>query len=252
MLTFFLRIFKLIFDLFFPIFCLGCGVIGHWICSDCKKLLELQEKQVCAYCFRISEFGRTCANCARDASKKLTGVLVGCVFEEHSLLAKAIHTYKYDFIEPLSEDLSEIWEKMPLEYIITGTFSAIPLHRKRLRWRGFNQSALLLQKLGEKFWKKYEFVLSNEPLLVRVHFQKPQMELTRKERLKNVTDCFVINPKYEGSVPQCVVLVDDVATTLATLEEAAEVLRRWGVEEVWALVLARSYGKVYNEASIKI
>jgi ComF family protein len=107
----------------------------------------------------------------------------------------------------------------------------VPLHPRREFQRGFNQADDLARQLG----------LPVAPLLTRVVFTRSQIELPAGERHENVRNAFAFRPA-PGSrlpVPGCVVLVDDVATTGATLDACATVLKRSGVKEVRALTAAR-------------
>lgn len=161
-------------------------------------------------------------------------------YHKNRLLPKLIHTLKYDFVTDLAEPLS--W--LMVEAFVRANLSdviliPVPLHPKRQRWRGFNQADLLAQKLAASTGTP---VL---PLLIRTHFHRPQMELSKLERQRNMKGAFAINPKYASSVKGLVnaektfLLIDDVATTLSTLHSCAKTLRMGGCRKVSALVLAR-------------
>lgn len=109
----------------------------------------------------------------------------------------------------------------------------VPLHRDRLRERGYNQSALLARQIG-RFW--------NVPVdcadLKKVRSTPPQVTLARKERALNVCGAF----SWEGKPikGQQVLLVDDVMTSGSTINECARVLKQAGAVLVDALALART------------
>jgi competence protein ComFC len=110
----------------------------------------------------------------------------------------------------------------------------IPLSAKRLRKRGYNQAALLAKELGKRFGME---VL---PLLKRIKETKPQYGLKREERITNMKDAFMLNDKglmIEDKL--IVILIDDVLTTGSTMSEAAKVLKKNGVREVWGVALAK-------------
>ncbi len=110
----------------------------------------------------------------------------------------------------------------------------VPLHSKRLRQRGFNQALLLAHRLSER--NKIPFSCDN---LVRVRPTRPQVELTGDERIRNVRGAFAL--KKPGAVETMhVVLVDDVFTTGATMNECAVVLKKSGASQVTVLTLARA------------
>ncbi|MBU4216276.1 hypothetical protein L6270_02600 [Candidatus Parcubacteria bacterium] len=107
----------------------------------------------------------------------------------------------------------------------------VPLHNKRLRWRGFNQS----EKLAHFIANKSQIKINTENLK-RIKFKKPQASLKKEARLKNIQNVFT----WQGAKlnHQNIILVDDVTTTGATLNECAKILKANGANEVWGLVLA--------------
>jgi ComF family protein len=110
----------------------------------------------------------------------------------------------------------------------------IPLHRKRLRERGYNQSFLLARRLARKAQLPVDAFL-----LKKTRETEVQAGLTREERLKNLKGCFEVT-RPEVIRGKRILLVDDVFTTGSTLETAAQALSRAGADCVEALVLARA------------
>ena len=113
----------------------------------------------------------------------------------------------------------------------------VPLHLDRLRWRGFNQSLLLAQAIG----KSYQ--ISVAPfLLTRTRPTLPQTQLTESERKSNVRGAFCVSAKNgQNSLKRKrVLVVDDVYTSGATVEECARVLYKSGAREVDVFTLARA------------
>jgi ComF family protein len=110
----------------------------------------------------------------------------------------------------------------------------VPLHVRRERWRGFNQAALLAEALAGYYGWEY-----HGRVLKRIQQRKPQMSLSRKERLTNVRGVFELGVGTEVIGRKRWLLVDDVWTTGATMRECGKVLKRAGAKEVWGLVLAR-------------
>ena len=110
----------------------------------------------------------------------------------------------------------------------------VPLHPKRLRWRGFNQSVILARVVGSQ-WN-----LPIDPfVLVRPRETPPQTQLSEEERRRNVRRAFSVNPakSIEG---KSVLLIDDVYTSGATVNECSRALKRGGAREVYVLTLARA------------
>jgi ComF family protein len=110
----------------------------------------------------------------------------------------------------------------------------VPLHPKRLRWRGFNQSALLARQISRMYGIPMDpFVLRRE------HETAPQTQLVEDERRRNVRGAFALH--RDRSVDgKSILLVDDVYTSGATVNECSRVLRRSGAKEVFVVTLARA------------
>jgi len=108
----------------------------------------------------------------------------------------------------------------------------VPLSGKRLCWRGFNQAELLARKIAENYGLGLD---ANN--LIRIKHKKPQAKLDEVHRQENIKGCFVwrgnnLNKKN-------IILIDDVVTTGATLNECAKILKASGAGEVWGLVVAK-------------
>ncbi len=154
----------------------------------------------------------------------------------------AIHAFKYRGKTALAAPLADLlWEystseagrAIPFENVTV--IAPIPLHPLR-RWRrGFNQSTLLARELSERAQIPYAEILK------RTRHTAPQIELGAHQRAANVRGAFALDERalLEYSRAHSVLLLDDVATTGATLEECARILKKSGVAEVYALTLAR-------------
>lgn len=109
---------------------------------------------------------------------------------------------------------------------------AVPLSAKRRRWRGFNQAEIL----AEIFAKEYDLEINLRDL-VRIKHKTAQAKLNEASRLENIKDCFA----WRGGNlnKRNIILIDDVVTTGATLNECAKILKASGAGEVWGLVAAK-------------
>ena len=123
-------------------------------------------------------------------------------------------------------------ESRALEYGLPDTILPVPLHKKRLIKRGFNQSLEIVKPLAKS---------QNIPILfntiTRSKDTPAQSNLSRQERKRNVSGCFTL---LEKSLPSHIVIVDDVVTTGATTNELAKLLKQSGVEKVGVWSLARA------------
>jgi ComF family protein len=224
---------KGLLDLFFPAHCLGCGRGGHYLCPTCLAAAPRVTPPWCELCGQPlsgSSF-RFCKQC-RQAPLLIDGIRSAGFFE--GTLREAIHRFKYSGLtalsEPLGELLAENWRSLrpPGEVIVP-----VPLHARRFRERGYNQSALLAGGLSRRVGLP---VL--EHALTRNRETAPQVELNAPQRQANVSGAFECTT---GEIcGHAVLLVDDVCTTGATLNACAEALRNQEPRSIWALTLARA------------
>lgn len=232
--NFYQKLKKFILDVLFPIKCLGCQKEGEWICQDCFANIKLIKHPVCPICEKPFFLGKTCPGCQKRT--KLDGLLVAASYKD-KILKQAIHIYKYRFIKDLSEPLSRILIKYLQELpfnLSQLVIVPVPLHRRRLRWRGFNQAQLLSQEVASYF----NCPLSDD-VLIRQRHSKPQMKIKDKDlRRENIKRAFIC-PEPGEIKDKRILLVDDVCTTASTLKECARTLKRAGAKEIWGLVLAR-------------
>jgi len=209
-----------------------------FFCWDCWETIRPIEGPACPRCGRpfdsplalIASPGHLCGPC-REKPPAFDPAPPPYRYE--GVLEKALHLFKYRRRDALATPLAElmlIWaDKLPAVSLVI----PVPLHHSRLRSREFNQALLLADRIADRLGLPVSF-----EQLVRVRATRPQTELDRKERARNVRRAFAVrNPA--GLDGQRVLLVDDVLTTGATVNECARALRRAGVETVTALTLAR-------------
>jgi ComF family protein len=234
-LNFFKQIKRSILDLIFPIECLGCGKEEFYLCPDCLKLLPLTEKFVCPNCQRPSKNGATCLRCR---NKTYLDGLIFALDYKNSLVRKAIIKSKYNFIKDLiyllAEPLVKLIENTEIKQNLNPDLVIpIPLHKKRLLYRGFNQSEILAQILCQKF----SWPLAID-ILKKVKSTRSQADLKAQDRLTNIKNAFKVMDQNLVKNKN-IILIDDVFTTGATLNEAAKVLKKAGAKTVWAITLAK-------------
>ncbi len=132
--------------------------------------------------------------------------------------------------EPLAKFLNDYLTTNPIP---GETLVPVPLHRQRLRERGYNQSSLLAQGIG-----KLTSLPVVDDCLIRQRHALPQARTqTVEERRSNVADAFTC--RDHGLKDKQVLLIDDVATSGATLDACAVALKAAGATSVWGLTLAR-------------
>ncbi|HXK40759.1 MAG TPA: phosphoribosyltransferase family protein [Candidatus Paceibacterota bacterium] len=158
------------------------------------------------------------------------------------LVEKMLKAYKYKFIQSMALPLS-ILVKRRIKKLLSKKFSlfgdnplliSVPLHKRRLNERGFNQAELLAKSMADTY-----HVVYNNNVLIRVANPKHQAEIKKKEeRLENVKNNFAVNNR-EFIRSKTIILVDDICTTGATLNECARVLKESGAKRVIGFVIAR-------------
>ncbi|MFZ2300041.1 MAG: ComF family protein [Candidatus Moraniibacteriota bacterium] len=229
-----------VLDTLFPISCLGCGAPREHLCRTCLDIFPRRLRQRCPTCLHATTpRGESCFACS--GKNFLDGLFAASIYRFH-LVSASIHTCKYRFIpafaQPLGvwlgERIAEIGLPLPDLYI------PVPLHPRRLRFRGFNQSELLAKTLADTLAPGLGIPVRTD-ILRRIRYTRPQMKThTREERLGNLAGAFALvaanAPLIRG---KSVWLIDDVATTGTTLEECAKILKRSGAKNVFGIVLAR-------------
>ena len=214
------------------------------VCPACWDAVPRLTPPVCDRCgdplpsWRgISQQCVRCPRCRRSPSALDRGRAVG---PYESTLRRLVHLFKYDRRHTLAAPLGTLMRQHGTDLLADADCVVpVPLHPRRRRARGFNQAAELAAHLGPPVVHA----------LRRTVATPPQTGLPAAQRHGNVRGVFAparTQQRWRGRGGRggalqgaCVVLVDDVATTGATLEACARVLRGCGVGEVRALTLAR-------------
>jgi len=209
----------------------GCGKEGDYICPECAQKLPFIDTAVCPRCGIPSAYGYLCPHCVSWQSS-IDGIRAPFRFE--GVIREAIHKMKYQnltaIVPQLAIYLRDFWLAQSLEVDI---LIPVPLHRRRLRERGYNQSALLARELSRLMG-----IPVDEKSLTRARHTLPQARTESvAERQRNVIGLFACNP--EKVKDRKILLIDDVTTTGATLDACAEVLKHAGAAAVWGLALAK-------------
>jgi len=218
-------------DLLFPQRCVGCGREGDFICYSCRRSLPQIIPPLCPRCGKPQPSGILCPSCVGWGAR-IDGIRSPFRFD--GVMRQAIYQLKYKNLRALAAPLAKLLN----DYLGTNPVSGevlvpVPLHQKRLRERGYNQSSLLAQELGK---------LTKLPVvdncLIRQRHALPQARTsTVDERRSNVADAFTCCDHRLRD--KQVLLIDDVSTSGATLDACAAALKATGTTSVWGLVLAR-------------
>ena len=218
-------------DFFSPQKCLGCGEEGELLCRNCQKSLPHILPPVCPKCGKPQASGIACSGCV-SWQTSIDGIRSPLRFE--GLVRESIHQLKYKNLRSIARPLAFLLRDYLIHYPLPfQVLVPVPLHRKRLRERGYNQSYLLAQELG-----KLLTLPVVDDCLARQIFVLPQAQTKSvEERRNNVKRAFAcLNSRLQNTQ---VLLIDDVSTSGATLDACAAALKSGGVISVWGLVLAR-------------
>ncbi len=221
---------KAALDLLFPPYCIGCGREGSYICDRCRAELSFISPPVCAVCGRPLGPDNRCPGCISQPSS-LDGIRAPFTF--NGLVRRAIHALKYNNLRAAAPALASfLFDYLKDNPLPGDVLLPVPIHAKRLRERGYNQTVLMAKELGR---------LTDLPAvancLVRRSYHQPQARAaSAADRLASVADAFACaNDRLKGKK---VILIDDVSTSGATLNACAGALKSAGAESVWGLVLA--------------
>ncbi len=227
--------------LFLPRTCFNCAADMakkdiNPLCPDCMKGLKPISGLFCQRCgLPLPDGGKYCYDCrgAKASSFKCSYIRSALKFTQES--RSLIHAFKYEKYINLSKFLGNL---IYIEYLKNPPFFEadlivpVPIHKSRLKKRGFNQSALLARELSLKTdIPCYE-------ALARSKKTESQTKLSRKQRLENIKDSFTCLDK-NAVKGKAIILIDDVCTTGATLEECAKALKKAKAREVLALTVLR-------------
>jgi len=220
---------EFILDLLFPKFCLNCRKEGTYLCVDCAELLEITGFHQPAHLASLAD-------------------LYFAVNYQNPLVQNLIKNFKYEpFVKELSQTIAsliikhfQLMDNRPVFHPAINVnnqanfaFIPVPLHRSKLKWRGFNQAEEICKNLAEFF----QLPVINH-CLIRIKKTSPQTELTGSARKENIKNAFLVKNK-ELIKNKNIILVDDVYTTGATLQECSRVLKQAGAQKVIGLVFAR-------------
>ncbi|MBE5780831.1 MAG: ComF family protein [Clostridiales bacterium] len=216
--------FQGIFDLLFPedVSCVLCKsegdiVTGSGLCQSCYSTLPMDitgERVLSTSCFWAMEY--------------------------EGIAMDLVHGLKFENKRYMARTLSFIMAKAADALFASTSFDAVcpmPIHPNRMGQRGYNQSDLIAKPIAEHMGLPYY-----PNLLLRIKDTRPQMELSREERLTNVKGAFAVSEEAAALKGKTLLLVDDVLTTGASTSACHSVLKENGIAMA-AFCAARRYDK---------
>lgn len=216
-----------------PYDCLGCGLEGGLVCAACEAAI-IPVAEHCYRCFKPSEGSRTCSNC--QAQSRLQAVYAATPYSGHA--KDLVWKLKSGGVQSAAKRMVDFM--MPvIDQDSNMLIVPIPTATTRIRQRGYDQAALLAHEVS----RRTRLPCTN---VLRRSGQAHQVGASRKERLSQLKDVFrVTRPKRIKD--SHILLVDDVLTTGATFEAAAEALLRAGAARVDAVAFAVAEFSLGNE-----
>jgi competence protein ComFC len=228
-------------SLVYPPSCTICSAsVGLWeyLCPDCEAKLSRIVPPFCAKCSEPFDGAITttfsCANCAHRALYFDAAI---CAYRSRGIARHVILNFKYGkqihLRHLVGRWLIAAFDDPRLRERRFDAIVPVPLHPARQRERGFNQAALLAERLGPHLG------VAVRPVLQRVRHTTTQTAFDRAERIQNLRNAFRLRKKADVRKLD-VLLIDDVLTTGSTLSECARVLKQHGARSVYAATAARA------------
>ena len=223
------RILGSLIDVLLPPTCAACGREGRYICETCKSSLPPLKKPHCRLCASPGT-SLTCSWC-HAMPPAFDGVRAPYLME--GTAREIVYGLKYRNLRASAPELGRLMgAHLALEPVPADVLVPVPLHPRRERERGYNQSGLLAREVS-----KQSGIPMEPQLLRRIRNTRPQVSVEdHEERRRNMEGAFECAPEI-GSLK--VLLIDDVVTTGATMSACAGPLKAAGAASVWGLALAR-------------
>ncbi|MBU0727883.1 hypothetical protein KKA95_04330 [Patescibacteria group bacterium] len=220
-----MRIFDLMLNILFPPRCTYCKAEGAFLCTGCINQLSIYNLQ----------FSKRKTKDLNKEFQYLDGVIYGMDYSQNPGIKAALKQFKYKFTQDLADYFGQVLSEKLSELGMCknkkSVLIPVPLHRKRLNYRGFNQAELIAKAINPN-------LISH--LLKRVKNTSQQAKLSKEERQINLDNAFEV---CDLSIdPNSIYfIVDDVCTTGSTLENCAKALKEAGMKKVYGLVVARAF-----------
>lgn len=218
-------------DWVYPPVCAICGTPGARICQPCLQSLPRISEPICPVCGDAVQTASLCPDCSAAAPPMQQ---LRSIFSYQTAVKRLVHRLKFHrdlalgdiMAQPMIETYSDLQWTVDL-------VAVVPLSRKRMNERGYNQAALLAKPLALFFGLPY-----TSRAVKRIIETPSQVGLNARERKQNVENAFLAEARIVNQ--KSILLVDDVLTTGATMFSCANALLAAGAERVYGLSFART------------
>jgi len=217
--------FSLFKNFFFPVSCCLCGELETLVCDRC--IIDLERAHLkCLRCGKLNPLGNYCPHCSRP----FLPIKAFATFRYDGFAKELVHKMKYEDLHEIAKPLARL-----LAVGLSKTFnlkgykvSFVPADKRRKRYRGYNQAELLAREVASALQ------LECIDALDRIRLTESQIfSNSYVERRRNIRGSIIAKEKIEGNI----LLIDDVITSGATVEEAAKQLYRAGASNVVAVAV---------------
>ena len=215
----------------YPPKCIACDKItdlhdGKYVCSDCKEFFKYIDGETCRSCGVSGTYKNgVCKNCKNNLFTRNVPIFV-----YDGMVQEIIHRFKYGKQSYLHRGIGSLMLKKLLKtpnlFDNLHYIAPVPIHKNRMKQRGFNQAELLAKEIS-----KASEIPMIKNLIIRIKDTKPQAQLSVAARENNLKDAFIANRRYELEKKN-ILLVDDIYTTGSTLNACCKVLHEAGATNV--------------------
>ena len=222
---------------FFPLLCLSCGnKISHdFLCTSCKEKIRFLRPPLCRYCSApiAKDKGSLCKKCF---GKKFPYQNVISITAYREPIIHLIHLFKYkncDYLaEYLSSFITDYLSKIGFDASKYHFMTCVPMHKHKLKIRGYNQAELLGQLLSNYF----KIAFRND-IIYGINIKPSQTKLTPYKRKENVKGIFAVKKAIKD---KRIILIDDIFTTGATAISCCQALREKGAKAITVITLSKT------------
>ena len=229
-------------DIFYPKVCPVCQKTlrdNEYICFDCKDRLVYASENICCKCGKILKNDESvmCRICETTECFFVEG---RSVFYYNDAIKKSLTGFKYhnrrEFSRFYVKSIMEQWEEK-IKLWNVDVVVPVPVHEKRLRERGYNQATIIARELCE------QIDVDMDEVLIRRDRTKPQKELDRIERVRNLKEAFAVSESKMNVIKgKNILLIDDIYTTGATISACSQKLVEAGANAVFFITVATGKG----------